>query len=133
MVLMPTLASSGKKTNIWSVGSSLWATRIERSVRFGWRSLENRKTNSIGTRGLLRTFGPGSVSKLVFELVQSLVQLVLRHEIAAVSAHLHHSLANTPQLVRLRFVVHCCAFCAFSSDWCSLSRNNVASSRRRRG
>lgn len=43
MVLIPTLASSGKKTNIWSVGSSLCATRMERSVRFGRRSLRKER------------------------------------------------------------------------------------------
>lgn len=49
---------------------------------------------------------PGAVSELVLELVQGLVQLVLRHQIAAITAHLHHSLTDTPQLVRLSFVVH---------------------------
>lgn len=40
MVLMPILASSGKNTNIWSVGSSLCATNTIRSLLAGRFSLK---------------------------------------------------------------------------------------------
>lgn len=39
MVFIPIFASSGKKTNIWSVGSSLWATNTIKSERAGRFSL----------------------------------------------------------------------------------------------
>lgn len=39
---------------------------------------------------------PGSVPKLVLELLQSLIQLVLRHNVPAVVAHLP-ARTNTPQ------------------------------------
>lgn len=40
MVLIPIFGSSGKNTNIWSVGSSLWATNTIKSLRDGLFSLQ---------------------------------------------------------------------------------------------
>ena len=74
IVLIPILGSSGKKTNIWSVGSSLWATSTTKSLLAGLRSL-GLSPNC--TKPVLCTVHVYPLSNLLLELVQGLVQLVL--------------------------------------------------------
>ena len=50
MTLTPTLASSGKKTKIWSVGSSALGTRIVRSSFLGTSPWRSRNASSVVVR-----------------------------------------------------------------------------------
>ena len=49
---------------------------------------------------------PWSVSKLIFELFQRLIQLILGHQVATIMAHLHHRPADPPQLISFCLVIH---------------------------
>ena len=70
-----------------------------------------RDTHSQGVRlesSATCTNVPRSVSKLLFKLVQRLIKLILRDQIATIVAHLHHCLSDSPQIVSLDFIIHLC-------------------------